>query len=182
MSMFPRRFQVKRARRNVLNYAIENLNATIVDGVLEQFFNNPDCAAKVNQAFGFILNKRGWRFLIILLTRNHALLDRSKFVCTKDNVARIKDVLNKLEIVESCSGYRMNTQWRLYKLTNLTVFPVSIKDAPTGCTGLFYLNPCLKITQSQLKRRQDSQIITTSVCFVHLLCICTQIKNWKRNF
>ena len=45
----------ERARHKVLNNAIENLNAEIVDKKLDFSFNNLRCAAKVNLAFEFVL-------------------------------------------------------------------------------------------------------------------------------
>ena len=47
--------ELEKARHKVFNYAIENLNAKIVDETFDHFFNNLKCAAKVNLAFGFFL-------------------------------------------------------------------------------------------------------------------------------
>ena len=47
--------ELERARHKVFNYAVENLNETIVNEKLDLFFNNLKWAAKVNLAFGFIL-------------------------------------------------------------------------------------------------------------------------------
>ena len=47
--------ELERARHKVFNYAVENLNETIVNKKLDHFFKNLKCAAKVNLAFGFFL-------------------------------------------------------------------------------------------------------------------------------
>ena len=47
--------ELERPRHKVFTYAIENLNAEIVDENLDHFFNNLKCAAKLNLDFGFIL-------------------------------------------------------------------------------------------------------------------------------
>ena len=47
--------ELEKARHKLLNYAIENLNAEIVDEKLDHLFNNLKCTAKVHLAFGFIL-------------------------------------------------------------------------------------------------------------------------------
>ena len=47
--------ELERARHKVFNYAVETFNETIVNEKLDHFFNNLNCAAKVNVAFGFIL-------------------------------------------------------------------------------------------------------------------------------
>ena len=38
----------------------------------------------------------------------------------------------------------MNTKWRFYKLTNLTVFPALLKDVPKGCKNAVLPEPLLK--------------------------------------
>ena len=47
--------ELERARHKVFNFAIENLNATIVHRKTDHFLNNLQCEAKVNLVFGFIL-------------------------------------------------------------------------------------------------------------------------------
>ena len=87
------------------------------------FFNNLKCAAKVNLAFGFILqNIEDGGFRYFYEHENNTLLDRSNLLCTNDDLAKLKYFLNKTDVIESCSRERINTKWRFYKLTNLTVF------------------------------------------------------------
>ena len=114
--------ELERSRHKVSNYAIENLNAEIVDEKLDHLFNLK-CAAKVNLAFGFVLkNMEDGRFRYFYAQENNTLLDRSKLVCTHDDLAKLKDSLNKTDVIESCSRERLNTKWMFYKLTKLTVF------------------------------------------------------------
>ena len=47
--------ELENARHKVLNYAMENLNAEIVDKKPDHFFNNFKCAAEVNLTIGFVL-------------------------------------------------------------------------------------------------------------------------------
>ena len=122
------------ARHKVFNYAVETLNETIVIEKFDQFFNNLKCAAKVNLAFGFTLkNIEDGGFRYFYAHENNTLLDRSKLVCTHDDLAKWKDFLNQTDVIESCSQERTNTKWRFYKLTNLTVFAALLKDVPMGC-------------------------------------------------
>ena len=72
------------------------------------------------------------------------LLDRSKPVCTHDDVVKLKDFLNKTTVIESCSRERMTTKWGFYKFTNLTVFLGSLKDVPMGCKNAVLPEPLLK--------------------------------------
>ena len=71
------------------------------------------------------------------------LLDRSKLVCTHDNVGKLKVFLNKTDVID-CSRERMNTKWRFYKLTNLTVFAALLKDVPMRCKNALLPEPLLK--------------------------------------
>ena len=100
--------EIERTRRKVFTYAVETLNKTIVNEKLDQFFSNLKCAARVNLASGFILEKiEGGGFRYFCAHGNNALLDRSKFVCTHDNLAKLKDFLSKTDVIEACSQERM---------------------------------------------------------------------------
>ena len=111
----------------------------------DHFFNKLECAARVNLAFGFILkNIEDGGFRYFYAHKNNTLLDRSKLVCTHDDLTKLKDFLNQTDVIESCSRERMNTKWRFYKLTNLTVFAVLLKDVPMGCKNAVLPEPLLK--------------------------------------
>ena len=124
---------------------METLNETIVNEKLGHFFNNLKCAAKVNMAFGFILkNIKDGGFRYFYAHENNTLLDRSKLVCTHDDLAKLRHFFKKTDVIESCSQERMNAKWRLYKLTKLTVFAALLKDVPMGCKYAVLLEPPLK--------------------------------------
>ena len=126
--------ELERATHKVFIYAVETLTETILKEKFDHFFNNLKCAAKVNLAFGLILkNIEDGGFRYLYAHESNALLDRSKLVCTHDDLAKLKDFLNQTYVIESCSGERTNTKWRFYKLINLTVFAVLLKDVPMGC-------------------------------------------------
>ena len=135
--------EIEKARLKVFNYAMETLSTKIVEEKVDHVFKNLNCAAKVNFEFGFILkNIEDGRFRYFYAHENNTLLDRPKLVCNKDDLTKLKDILNKTDVIESCSRERMNTTWRFYKLTNLTVFAALPKDVPMGCKGAFYPNLC----------------------------------------
>ena len=137
--------EIEKARLKVFNYAIETLSTKIVGEQLDHVFKKLNCAAKVNLAFGFILkNIEDGRFRYFYAHENNTLLDRSKLVCAKDDLTKLKDILNKTDIIESCSRERMNTKWRFYKLTNLTVFAALLKDVPMGWKDAVLPKPLLK--------------------------------------
>ena len=96
--------ELERARHKVFVYAVETLKETIVNEKLDHFFNNLKCAAKGNLAFGFILkNIEGGGFRYFYAHENNTLLDRSKLLCTHDDLAKLKDFLHKTDVIESCS-------------------------------------------------------------------------------
>ena len=92
--------ELERARHKVFNYAMKNLNATIVDGKLDW----------VNSAFGLISKGKGdGGFKSFYKDENNTLLDRSKLLFTKDDSAKLIGILNKTDVIQSCSGRWMNT-------------------------------------------------------------------------
>ena len=87
----------------------------------------------MNLDFGFILkNIEDGGFRYFYAHENDTLMDRPKLVCTHDDLAKLKDCLNQIDVIESCSREAMNTKWRFYKLSNLTVFAALLKDVPLG--------------------------------------------------
>ena len=103
--------ELERTRHNVFNYAVGTLNETNVNVKLDHFFNNLKFATKATLAFRFILEniEHGW-FRYFYAHENNTLLDQSKLVCTQDYLAKFKDFLNKIDLIESCSRERMNTK------------------------------------------------------------------------
>ena len=174
--------ELERARHKVFNYAVETLNETIVNEKFDHFFNNVKCAAKLNMAFGFILkNIEDGGFRYFYAHENSTLLHRSQLVWTHDDLANLRDFLNKTDVIEFCSRERMNTKWRFYKLRNLTVFAALLKDVSVGCK--FYQNLYWEVVQSTVSRMrkiQDNHITTTFASFVRLLSICMALNDWKK--
>ena len=128
--------ELERARHKVFNYAVETVNKTLGNEKLDHFFNNLKCAGKVNLVFGYNLkNIEDGGFRFFYAHENHTLLDRSKLVCTHDDLAKLKDFLNTTDVMESCSRKRMNTKWRFYKLKNLTEVAPLLNDVPMGCNN-----------------------------------------------
>ena len=51
----------------------------------------------------------------------------------KDDMAKLKEILKKTDVIESCTKERSNTKWRFFKLTNLTIFAALLRVIPMGC-------------------------------------------------
>ena len=177
-------FEIERARHKVFTYAVENLNETVVNGKFDQFFNNLKSAAKVNLVFGLIIKNMedgGFRFFYV--HENITLLDRIKLVCTKDDLTKLKDILNITDVIQSCVREEMITLWRFYKQANLTVFAVLLKDLPIGCKDAVLPQPLLQngtITQLTFKKKTRQPYSDHFVPFLRLLCIYTETNDWKK--
>ena len=163
---------------------MEKPSAKIVDEKLDLFFKNLMFAAKVKLSFGFMVKNTGTGgFTCFYAHERNALLDWSKLVCTWDDLAKLKDFLNKSGVIESCSRERMNAKWRFYKLTNLTVFAVWLKDVPMGCKGAVLPEPLLKTcTVNCLTFEENTrQPHKNNLCFfLLLLSLCTEINGCKK--
>ena len=95
--------------------------------------------------FGFylkIIEDGGFRYFYA--HENNILLDRSNHVCTRDDLAKLKDILIKSDVIELCSRERLSTKWRFYNLTNLIVFAALLKDVPMGCRKAVLPEPLIK--------------------------------------
>ena len=93
-------YELERARHKVFDYAVETLNKTNVNEKVDQFFNNLDCVAKMNLAFGFILkNIEDGAFRYFYAYENNTMLDRSRLVCTHDDLTKLKSFLNKTVVI-----------------------------------------------------------------------------------
>ena len=101
--------------------------------------------SKNESGFGFILkNIEDGGFRYFYTQRNNTLLDRSKPVCTRDDLVKLKDILNKPDLIVSCSREKLSTKWRLHKLTNLTLFVALLEDVPMGCKDAVLTEPLLR--------------------------------------
>ena len=95
--------EFERARHRIFNYAVETLYKTIVYENFDGPLKNLKCAAKVNLVFGFNLqNIEDGGFRYFYAPKNNISLDRSTFLCTHDDSAKLKDFLNTTDVRKSC--------------------------------------------------------------------------------
>ena len=71
-------------------------------------------------------------------------MEKSKLVCTPDDIVSLKEKIQKMDIIDLCTRERANTKWKFYKLTNVTVFAALLKDIPMGCKDTVLPEPLLK--------------------------------------
>ena len=126
--------ELQKGSCSVFNFAINNLTAQVIEEKLDRVLDKLKCVAKLNFALGFILkNIEDGKFRYFYAHENNTLLEQSKLVSNKDDMAKLKEILKKTDVIESCTKKRFNTKWRFFKLTNLTIFAALLRDIPMGC-------------------------------------------------
>ena len=61
-------------------------------------------------------------------------------LCAPMTTWQLKDLLNKTDVIESCSRERVNTKWRFYRFPNLSVLLLYSKTYLWGAGTQFYPN------------------------------------------
>ena len=126
--------EMQKGRHSVFNFAVNNLTAQVIEEKLDCVLDKLKCVAKLNLALGFILkNTEDGTFRYFYAHENNTLLEQSKLVSNRDDMAKLKEILKKTDVIESCTKERSNTKWRFFKLTNLTIFAALLKEIPMGC-------------------------------------------------
>ena len=129
----------------MFNFAVNNFTAQVIEEKLDRVLDKLKCVAKLNLALGFILKIiEDGKFRYFYAHENNTLLDQSKLVSNKDDMAKLKEILKKTDVIESCTKDSSNTKWRFFKLTNLTMFAALLRDIPMGCMDAILPESLLK--------------------------------------
>ena len=113
--------ELEKGRHCVFSFAMSSSNNSYLNKKLVLTFNQLKCAAKLNLAFGFVLkviDDGTCRY--IYAHENNTAVERSKLVCTQDDMLNLKEKMQKMDIVDHCTREEANTKWRFYKLTNVS--------------------------------------------------------------
>ena len=126
--------EMQKGRHSVFNFVVNILTAQVIEEKLDRVLDNLKCAAKPNLALGFILNNiEDGKFRYFYAHENNTLLEQSKLVSKTDDLAKLKEILKKTNVIESCRKERSYKKWRFFELTNLTKFTARLRDIPMGC-------------------------------------------------
>ena len=137
--------ELEKGRHRGFNFAMSTFDSSLINKKLDLVFNGLKCAAKVNLAFGLVLkNVEDGSRRYFYAHENNTLMERSKLVCTPDDITNLNGKIQKMDIVDLCTRERANLKWKFYKLTNLTVFAALLKDVPMGCEDSVLHEPLLK--------------------------------------
>ena len=112
---------MEEGRQRVLNFAMSSFDISLTNDKMDYAFIQLKCAAKVNLAFRFVLkNIEDGSCRYFYAHDKNTVKESSKLVCTPDDIGSLKDRTHKKDIVDICTRERANTEWKFYKLTNLT--------------------------------------------------------------
>ena len=142
------------------------------------------CVAKLNLALGFILENIGdGKFRYFYAHENNTLLELSKLVSNKDDVAKLKEILKKTDVIESCTKEWSNTKWRFSKLTNLTIFAALLRDIPMDCKDAVLPESLLQnhtVNCLTFEKIQENLTMTIFVSSEHLLSTCMEMRDPRK--
>ena len=120
----------------MFNFVVNNLTAQVIEEKSDRVLDKLMCVAKPYLALGFVLKKiEDGKFRTFYAHENNTLLEQSKLVSNKDDMSKLKEILKKTDVNESCTKERTNTEWRFFKLTNLTYFCCSTERYTDGLQG-----------------------------------------------
>ena len=103
--------EIRKGRHSVFNFAVNNLTAQVIEEKLDCVLDKQKCVAKLNLGLGFILkNIEDGKFRYFYAHENNTLLEQSKLVSNKDDMAKLKEILKKTDVIESCTKERSNTK------------------------------------------------------------------------
>ena len=84
----------------MFNFVVNNLTAQVIEEKLDRVLDKLKCAAKPKLALGFILkNIEDGKFRYFYAHENNTLLEQSKLVSKKDDMAIMKEILEKTDVI-----------------------------------------------------------------------------------
>ena len=100
-------------------------------------------------------------------------MERSKHVCTQADMTNLKNRMQRIDNVDFYTRGRVNTKWKSYKLTNLTIFASLLKDVPMGCKDAVLPEPHLRNCNFDCLtfERNTSQPYNDNICLFRALAV-----------
>ena len=105
--------EMENGRHRVFNFAMSSFDVSLLNDKLDYVFEELKCAAKVTLAFGFVMkNIEEGMCRYFYAHENNTIMERSKLVCTPDDIANLKKKLQKMDIIDLCTQERANNKWK----------------------------------------------------------------------
>ena len=114
---------------------------------------------------------------------NNLVKEKSKIVCTEDNMTNVKKKFQNMDIVDHWTRERGNTNWKSYNFKFFTIFTTLIQDIPMGCEDTVIIASLLKnynencVTCDRNTKQPNNRIL---FFLEHVLYICKVTMNWNR--
>ena len=153
---------------------MSSFDISLLNEKLDYVFKELKCAAKVTIAFGFVLkNIEAGMCRYFYAHENNTNMEKSKFVCTLDDIVNLKEKIQNTDVIDLCTRERANTKWKFYKLTNVTVFAALLKDIPMGCKDTVLPGPIMKnhIVNCLTFERSTRQLCNDNLCLFRAVAL-----------
>ena len=109
--------EMENGRHRVFNFVMSSFDISLLNDKLDYVFKQLKCAGKVNFAFGFVLkNIEDGMCRYFYAHENNTIMEKSKLVCTPDDIVKLKEKLRKMDIIDLCTREKANTKWKFQKL------------------------------------------------------------------
>ena len=170
----------------MFNFVVNNFTAQVIEEKFDRVLDKLKSAANINLALGFILkNVEERNFRYFYAHENNTLLEQSKIVDNKDDMAKLKEILKKTDVIESCTRERSNRKWWFFKLTNLTKFAALLRDIPMDrkdvvLPGFLLKNHIIQSNALFTNRTARNHTKTIFACSEHLLSTCMELRDSKK--
>ena len=167
--------EVENGRHKVFNFQMSKIDTKIINEKLEEVFNKPDSAAKVNLILGFVLrNFETVKKRHFYAHDNNSLHEKFHLLCIKADSITIKGKVEKIDIVEQCTQEHQKTKWRLKLIINVAIFAALLKNISMGCPDTVLPETLLKHTQVNcLLSNNGKEPCKDHLCFFRALAMYT---------
>ena len=126
--------ELGKGRHCNFKFIMSYFNNSFLNEKVDHVFNQPNCAAKNNLAFRFVLENiedRTCRYFYAL--ENNLVMESSKPVCTQHDIVNLKKNCRKWILLIFSLGKKLRLNGNFCKLITVTVFASILKDRPMGC-------------------------------------------------
>ena len=161
-------------RHRVFKFGLSSFDMSLLNNKLDYVFRELKCAAEVSFAFGFLLkNIEDGICRYFYAHDNNTIVGRAKLLCTQGDMSNVENRKQKMVFVDLCTRDRANTNWKNYKLTNLTIFASLLKDVPMGCEDTVFPEPLLKNHNVNCLNfeRNTRQLYKENLCLLRALAL-----------
>ena len=99
--------EMESGTHRVFSFAMSSFDISLLNDKLDYVFKELKCAAKVNIAFGFALkNIEDGMCRYFYAHENNTIMEKSKLVCTPDDIVSLKEKIQKMDIIDLCTRER----------------------------------------------------------------------------